>query len=647
MQSAILLEVGHLAVVLGLVLVTGLGWLLAARSRRGARRLRRDAEAARSFELLVKRSADAVIMLDQLGTITYVNPSAMALFGYGEEKVGTSALSILHPEELETTATRIADAAAGDPLAGTTLRRIRHGDGHWVCCESVSTNLLAEPRVAAIVVVLRDVTDRLEAEERAAAEHELTQTILDTTTALVFTFDAEGHITRLNRVAEELTGVTAADLAGIGWSQFVPDEERSTVVEAVGRLGSEVPVVAYEGTVLSSTGEARTIAWTAARLAGADGSADTVVATGIDVTDARRAEAVAREIEQREHDRLAHEATHDALTGLVNRAGLLHRLDRLVAESDAGPVAVLFVDLDGFKAVNDEHGHAVGDVVLQVVARRLVDSVRATDEVGRLGGDEFVVLCPGLDQDRAEATAARIDAAVAEPIDVGTLTLRSGASTGTVSTEGGDAAALLAAADAAMYEVKRSRKTSRATTTATGGAPLHPQEEARLAGLRRLGLLDSPADPFVDTIVRLAADVCGTPIAAVSLIDADRQWFKASIGLEQAESPRSSAFCAHTILDADHAFVVGDALADDRFVDNPFVTGDPNLRFYAGAPIALAGEAPIGSLCVIDDEPRRLTTAQLDTLEGLRDSLVVYLERLDREAVVAGAGADSAVVRTR
>ena len=631
----ILLEVGHLALLAAVLGLAAAGWVLVAWTPARTRQTREVAEAARGFELLVERSADPVIIIDGIGTMTYVNPSAMEVFGYHDDRIGTSALSILHPDEAEATAARIGAAVAGDPLRGTTLRRIRAGDGRWITCESVGTNLLAEPSVAGIVVVLRDVSDRIAAAEAAAAEHAVTQAILDTTTALVVTTTLDGHLISLNRAAEELTGYRTSEVMGDHWSRFVPADERPGVDEVLSELaGGQLPT-GHENHWTSRTGARRLIAWNNAVLPGADGIPMTIIATGIDVTEARRAEIGVRRAEQRERDRLAWDATHDALTGLVNRAGLLDHLDRLLADPEAQPIAILFVDLDDFKAINDEHGHSAGDQVLQIVSRRLVDSVRIGDMVGRLGGDEFVVLCPNLDQVRADVTARRIDASVADPILIDGLTLRTGASTGTVMTIGGQAANLLEQADLAMYTVKRGRQGTRGSSSASGGAPMHPEEEARLAALGRLDLLDTGADPFVDTIVRLAAQVCGTPIAAVSLIDVDRQWFKSSIGLDATETPRSAAFCAHTILDPDHAFVVDDVSGDRRFEDNPLVTGDPHIRFYAGAPIAVGGQPPIGSLCVIDDVPRRLTGTQLNSLERLRDSLVIYLELSDHQPVVA------------
>jgi diguanylate cyclase (GGDEF)-like protein/PAS domain S-box-containing protein len=143
------------------------------------------------------------------------------------------------------------------------------------------------------------------------------------------------------------------------------------------------------------------------------------------------------------------------------------------------------------------------------------------------------------------------------------------------------------------------------------------QEAHRLARLRELMVLDTGAEPLFDQLVTWASEVCGAPIALISLVDADRQWFKASTGLPGVtETARELAFCAHAI-GSPRLFEVPDASADARFSDNPLVTGDPRIRFYAGAPLSLPGGERVGTLCVIDRQPRVLTREQSDTLQRL------------------------------
>jgi two-component system sensor histidine kinase/response regulator len=144
-----------------------------------------------------------------------------------------------------------------------------------------------------------------------------------------------------------------------------------------------------------------------------------------------------------------------------------------------------------------------------------------------------------------------------------------------------------------------------------------PQDEAwRLQSLRDLNVLDTAPEAEFDALVKVASIVCGVPISLISLVDADRQWFKADVGLGAVQTPRDVAFCAHAIL-GDQIFEVEDALLDERFAGSPLVQGAPDIRFYAGAPITLANGARVGTLCVIDREPKKLTAMQREILQNL------------------------------
>ena len=150
-------------------------------------------------------------------------------------------------------------------------------------------------------------------------------------------------------------------------------------------------------------------------------------------------------------------------------------------------------------------------------------------------------------------------------------------------------------------------------------------EAARLAALRSLGLLDTEPDERFDRITRMAQRILDVPIALVSLVDADRQWFKSRQGLDRPETSRSVAFCAHAIAQHD-VMVVEDATADPRFADNPLVTGDPEVRFYAGAPISGPDGHVLGTLCVMDRRPRTLDARDRQTLEDLAEMVQDEIE---------------------
>ncbi|MDH3315761.1 MAG: diguanylate cyclase, partial [Gammaproteobacteria bacterium] len=157
-------------------------------------------------------------------------------------------------------------------------------------------------------------------------------------------------------------------------------------------------------------------------------------------------------------------------------------------------------------------------------------------------------------------------------------------------------------------------------------APLPENETARLRVLREFAVLDTPPEPAFDDITALAAHVCKRPIALVSLVDADRQWFKSRRGLDVAETPREVAFCAHAILNPAEVMVVPDAQRDERFADNPLVTSAPHLRFYAGAPLVTTSGEALGTLCVLDREPGELSVAEIDALRTLARHAMAQLE---------------------
>jgi GAF domain-containing protein len=171
-------------------------------------------------------------------------------------------------------------------------------------------------------------------------------------------------------------------------------------------------------------------------------------------------------------------------------------------------------------------------------------------------------------------------------------------------------------------------------------APLPANEAARLAALRRYDILDSAPETVFDDLARLASFIGDTPIGTFTLIDAERQWFKSQVGLADRETERDAAFCAYTILE-DVVLQVPDAMLDPRFADNRLVTGDPNIRFYAGAPVKSSDGFNIGTVCVIDRAPRAgLTVAQREALEALARQASKLLELRRTAGELAGVMRD-------
>jgi EAL domain-containing protein (putative c-di-GMP-specific phosphodiesterase class I) len=173
--------------------------------------------------------------------------------------------------------------------------------------------------------------------------------------------------------------------------------------------------------------------------------------------------------------------------------------------------------------------------------------------------------------------------------------------------------------------VKTQPKSDAAETAVTDDKATSANEHARLAALNSFDIVDTPAEEAFDEFARLAASIVGTPMALVSLVDSNRQWFKAKVGLSISETSRDVAFCAHAIESAD-TFVIPDALKDERFAHNPLVTDGPKIRFYAGAPLVTSEGEALGTLCVLDTVPRELSAEQRDALQILSRHVMAQLE---------------------
>lgn len=157
-------------------------------------------------------------------------------------------------------------------------------------------------------------------------------------------------------------------------------------------------------------------------------------------------------------------------------------------------------------------------------------------------------------------------------------------------------------------------------------APMPQNEGARLEALRSYGVLDTPAEQAFDDLVRLAGQICDAPMAMISLVDESRQWFKARLGLNICETHRDAAFCSHALLKPGEVMVVPDATLDERFKDNPMVTGEPHIRSYAGAPLLAPGGEAIGVICIKDRVPRAITDTQAQALQTIARQIVDQLE---------------------
>jgi diguanylate cyclase (GGDEF)-like protein/PAS domain S-box-containing protein len=462
--------------------------------------------ASESRAAAVLRSAmDAIVTLDHEGSILAINPAAEQLLGRtaGEVRGRTvgemfvpAALRARHDADFAAARGQAAHAIVGQRV--TT--RLQRSDGVEVPVEMALARADLDGQVI-FTAFIRDISDRLAGEEAVRAERDRAQRYLDVAGTLLVVLDDRGRLSLLNRKGCDVLGYEQGDLLGRDWfAQVVPDGDRATARSVFASLmAGETESGAYvEHEVVRRDGRQRLIGWRNTVLREADGRISGTLSSGEDITEQRQTEG-----------RIAHLAFHDPLTGLANRAQLEARLDDAVlrAGSSGTAVALLSIDLDDFKLVNDSFGHATGDGLLVAVAGRLGATIRGTDLLARHGGDEFLLLLDDLPADAvaaAQAAAAKLVAAFDDPFVVAGAELWIGASVG-VSVMPEDAAGaqgLLSHADAALYEAKTAGRHGHALYTATHADRRH---RLSLGGRLRRALAGGEFELHYQPIVRLAS----------------------------------------------------------------------------------------------------------------------------------------------
>jgi diguanylate cyclase (GGDEF)-like protein/PAS domain S-box-containing protein len=396
-------------------------------------------EAQSRFAALVEHASDLITVNELDGTVTYASPSAATVLDYDPDAlIGTQARDLVHPDDIDRLEETAATAFERGEAASVHYRA-RHHDGTWRTLEAVITNLLDEPSVLGVVTNARDVTERVVAERQAASLVE----ILEATTELIVVSDPHGKVVYANRSARALLAARERASVATLSSEASRDRLRTEVMPEVRRRGSW----SGELELIDTDGHPFPVAATIQAHRSTDGEIARIATIAHDISDLKAAQR-----------RLEFEATHDGLTGLPNRALFREIGERALARATraAEVVAVLFLDLDGFKLVNDSYGHDTGDVILAMVARRLREAVRAGDVLARLGGDEFVILC---ERPRGEhhmlELSSRVIETVSQPFTTDRHEVRVGLSVG-IAFSHSDVGIneLIRDADVALYRAK-------------------------------------------------------------------------------------------------------------------------------------------------------------------------------------------------
>jgi diguanylate cyclase (GGDEF)-like protein/PAS domain S-box-containing protein len=445
------------------------------------------AGAARDFDSLLRDPADTVVVIDSDGDVAYCSPALRELLGYGAEPVATAGSQLVHPDDLPVLVTTITTAITRSGTSGPVEFRLVNGDGSYRAMEAVFTNCLDDPAVRGVAAYLRDVSARQRAMSLLTAEARLLERIargaplgellgnvvalledhMPGARAVVRRFDREHRVLRV-AAAPNLPEAFVAAVAE--W----PLDAMATPFVAAARAGEPVIIEHISGAGgldityrLLTAGHRLQSTWAIPVIS--TGNEELLGTVGVyrpnegrpTHDDERLLELAARltGLAFEHHDDPARHGGHGSEV-LVPRTQLVRRLDDALARAAGvgGKLAVLLLDLDRFKEVNEGFGHAAGDMVLPLVGRRLAQAVRPADVVVRVAGDEFVVVCEGLVGElEAVGVAERIHAALREPVRIRRSELHLTASIGIAMTHGdGDhAESLLRDADAALYQAKQ------------------------------------------------------------------------------------------------------------------------------------------------------------------------------------------------
>ena len=395
---------------------------------------------------LFEHSTDIVTILEPDGGWRWTNAASERMLGWpaDHDPALRGYLNYVHEEDQHLVTTAFADILSGahDPDKPVVLR-VEAADGSWRHLETWARDLRADPIIAGIVITSRDVTEQVVAQERV----QLLSRVLEASHEIVTLCDPSGRVLYANAIARKEYGVTEGDMPVETMEAVFPSEDAQLVSNVLPTLHRE-GVWAGEMMLRNRAGDDVPVAVTLQvhRLQGSDSEVISTIAH--DISELKSTQA-----------QLEHQATHDPLTGLPNRPLFQELGEQALARSDryGTTVAVLFLDLDRFKPVNDSFGHTIGDELLVQIAGRLRSSVRRGDVVARFGGDEFVVLCehPAGQNEMLELARRLIDE-LSAPVEIAGAAASVGASVGIAIGGGGRVTidTLIRDADAALYQAK-------------------------------------------------------------------------------------------------------------------------------------------------------------------------------------------------
>ena len=401
------------------------------------------------FRAMVRDSNDIMAIVDTHGRLVYASPVTERILGLDiEPLVGTDVFDLIHPEDRDV-ARRGFQATRDGRDADRIEVRLRRADGTWRVVEAVATNLLDDPSVEGIVISARDLTDRRRAEAELREAQERFRSAFEYAPIGMALISIDGRLFRVNRALVQILGRGESELLASSLLDLCHVDDREQCRESVSRLFAGVTQSSQlEQRFLHHDGHPVWVSLSASLVRDIYDQPMYLVCQVEDIGE-RRASGEA----------LAHQAVHDPLTGLPNRLHFVERLGRELARADQRRerVAVLFLDLDRFKVVNDSLGHSAGDRLLVAVADRLSATMGPNDVVARFGGDEFTILCHDVtSEETVELIAERISQAIARPVALMEGEVFVTASIGIALSGGGNDSpeTLLRNADAAMYRAK-------------------------------------------------------------------------------------------------------------------------------------------------------------------------------------------------